>query len=383
MRILMVEASGRGFLCHYAHALSLGLHQAGHDVRLVTGDRDELAGWPLPFRKSACLRAGLKGWLCLRKMARQYRPDVVHLQWVDNPFSAIGFIHWARHRGIRIVYTPHNILPHRARWLTMPAFRLLYHKVDRIVARDRHIAWGLEEILDAPRRRLVFIPGSPNLLAHPDLPSPSTCAEAAGLPAKGAGEFRLLFFGHGCKRKGLGQLFDVIAAHRWPGSMHLVVAGEEVLRGIPPGLLDRARRAMRVTVLDRYIPPEGVASLLKSSDLMLMPYVKLCKSPLTDMAAAFHLPVLRSDRVQGARFREGLHGFTIPHDDPGALSRSLQEIVSRPRRLEGMRHAMGREEGVEQSIRRLAEGHGALYRDLLFSPPRVLDRKHLTLVREG
>ncbi|HEB95028.1 MAG TPA: glycosyltransferase [Sedimenticola thiotaurini] len=383
MRILMVEASGRGFLCHYAHALSLGLHQEGHGIRLVTGDRDELAGWRVPFPKSACLRSGRQSWRCLRRMVRRYRPEIVHLQWIDNPFLAIGFVLWARRRGVRVVYTPHNILPHRARWLTMPAYRVLYHHVDRIVARDRHIAWGLEEILDAPRRRMVFLPGSPNLLAHPYLHPHHTGAGPAELPGRGPGEFRLLFFGHGCRRKGLQQLFEAVAAGDWPDSIHLVVAGEEVLDGISPEVLARARRSLRVTILNRYLPPQEVAALFESSDLMLMPYVKLCKSPLTDMAAAFRLPVLRSDRVQGARFSDGLHGFTIPHDDAGALRRALRDIVSRPRQLAAMRQAMEREGDIEQSVRRLAQGHSMLYQDLVLSPPRVRDRDRLTLAEEG
>ena len=45
LRILLIEGSGRGFLSHYVHALALGLCEAGHTVRLVTGRRDELRGW--------------------------------------------------------------------------------------------------------------------------------------------------------------------------------------------------------------------------------------------------------------------------------------------------------------------------------------------------
>lgn len=79
MRILMVEGSGRGFLSHYAHALARGLLEAGHEVRLVTGRRDELGAWSVPFAKKACLSAGWRGWLCLAREVIAYRPQVVHL----------------------------------------------------------------------------------------------------------------------------------------------------------------------------------------------------------------------------------------------------------------------------------------------------------------
>lgn len=381
MRILMVEASGRGFLCHYAHALSLGLHEAGHQVQLITGMRDELATWPIPFKKSACLKTGWQGWRCLQKTLKAQQPDVVHLQWVNNPLSAIAFVCWARRRGIKVVYTPHNILPHRARWLNMPAYRMLYHLVDRIVARDRHIAWGLEEILDTPRRRTTFLPGSPNLLAHPSLYPQYSCANLVGLPDKQYGELRLLFFGHGCGRKGLSLLFEALSQRKWPAHLHLVIAGEEVMRGVSDALLDSACEQIRITVINRYIAPTGVSMLLRQADLMVMPYIKLCKSPLTDMAAAFNLPVLRSDRVKGASFEEGLHGLTIPHDDVEALNQAIDQFAKSPEQFLSMRMTMESEETVIHSIQRLSEGHTQLYQDLCGIRSKPVGRPHLTLVK--
>jgi len=370
MRILMVEASGRGFLCHYAHALCLGLHEAGHKVTLITGMRDELIDWKVPFEKLACLKTGRHGWRCLKREIKRLHPDAVHLQWIDNPLSAIAFVYWAKRQGIRVIYTPHNILPHRARWLNMPAYRMLYHLVDRIVARDRHIAWGLEEIFDAPRRKTVFLAGSPNLLAHPTLPPASSCAGLVELPGKQAGEFRLLFFGHGCRRKGLDLLLQALGNKNWPSHLHLVVAGEEVLRGIDASSINKLRSRLHTTVINRYVPPVAVSALLREADLMLMPYVKQCKSPLTDMAAAFCLPVLRSDRVKGASFTEGLHGLTIRHDDIAELQKAIEKLTVEPERLQRMRMAMESEETVLDAIRRLSEEHIRLYTELCGVPFR-------------
>jgi glycosyltransferase involved in cell wall biosynthesis len=380
-RILMVEASGRGFLCHYAHALCVGLHEAGHQVRLVTGMRDELADWDLPFEKSACLKGGWRGWRCLQREVKAQQPDVVHLQWVNNPLSAIAFVCWARGRGVKVVYTPHNILPHRARWLTMPAYRRLYRQLDSIVARDRHLAWGLEEILDAPRRKMVFLPGSPSLLAHPTLHPHTACADIAELSGKRDGELRLLFFGHGCGRKGLGLLLEALSQRAWPAHLHLVIAGEEVMRGVGGEALDKPCGRMRISVVNRYLAPVEVSALMRTADLMLMPYVKQCKSPLTDMAAAFNIPVLRSERVKGACFEEGLHGVTIPHDDVNALNRCIERLTGSATRLQAMRKAMQREETVINSIKRLSDGHSRLYQDLCGVRAKLVVRPQLQLLK--
>ena len=87
-RILIVEGSGRGFLSHYSYALALGLHEAGHRVRLITTPCDELSDWDVPFERRATLRRGFPGWLDLAAQTRRFRPQVVHFQWLADPVSA-------------------------------------------------------------------------------------------------------------------------------------------------------------------------------------------------------------------------------------------------------------------------------------------------------
>lgn len=353
LRVLLVEASGRGFLSHYTHALAHGLHRAGVDTQLLTGRRDELNGWSVPFLKQACLESGYRGWRCVRRQICDEQPDIVHLQWVDNPLQALRFVCWAHKRGIKVIYTPHNILPHKRRWLLMPAYRILYRIMDQVVARDTHLAWALEEILETPQEQVTLLSGSPNYLALQSLEGHS-CSPA---PDKLPNEQRLLFFGHGCRRKGLDQLLTTVAGNEWPQEMHLVVAGEEVLRGIPKELLSAARRAIRFTLIDRYVPPQEVASLFRDSDLLLMPYIKQCKSPLLDLAAALKLPVLRSDRVQGSGFQERMHGITFSHKDHAAMENRLKQ----PQWLEEVRHNLEAMDDPLTAIDRLAEEHANLY----------------------
>jgi len=352
-RVLLVEASGRGFLSHYSHALALGLQRAGIETQLLTGRRDELGDWAVPFHKQACLGGGWRGWRCVRRQVIETRPDIVHLQWVDNPFRALRFVRWAHKQGVRVVYTPHNILPHEKRWLLMPVYRMLYRMIDRVVARDAHLAWALEELLDTPGERVSLLSGSPNFLALQAL----ECQADSPALKKVAGERRLLFFGHGCRRKGLDRLLATVAENHWPGTMHLVVAGEGVLGGISDELLDAASRAARITLIDRYVAPREVAALFRDADLLLMPYVKQCKSPLLDLAAALRLPVLRSDRVQGADFREGVHGCTFAHDDHAAMESRLKQT----RWLAEVRGSLAAMDDPLAAIDQLARRHRQLY----------------------
>lgn len=361
MRILLIEGSGRGFLSHYVHALALGLHEAGQTVRLVTGYRDELRGWPVPFGKGACLDKGIAGWGCLTREVRTFRPDVVHFQWMNDPIMGRLFIAWLHGRGIGVAYTPHNLLPHWGRWLSMPVFRQFYSCVDRIVVRDAHMIWAGEELLDIATQRMVQLPGSPNLIAHSLAPRKDPPELAARMP----GEVRLLFFGHGCRRKGLVTLLDALGAADWPKNVHVVLAGEGVLRGVEANLLLGIPKRVRLTVIDRYMEPVEVGALFGTSDLLVMPYLKLCKSPIVDLATAFGLPVLRSDRVEGTRFHEGTHGLTVPHDDAVALGAAMTALTLEPGQLRILKAALAREEPVAAATARLAAGHARMYVDLI------------------
>jgi len=361
LRILLIEGSGRGFLSHYVHALALGLHEAGHTVRLVTGCRDELRGWHVPFGKGAWLVKGVAGWACLAREVRTFRPDVVHFQWMNDPFAGRLFIAWLHARGIGVVYTPHNLLPHRGRWLSMPVFRCLYGCLDRIVARDPHMVWAGEELLGIAPRRMVQLPGSPNLLAHPSAPDKAP----PELEAKAPDEVRMLFFGHGCGRKGLVTLLGALAGSDWPRTVHVILAGDGVLRGADPTTLLAAEHRAWLTVIDRYVEPDEVGALFRTTDLLVMPYLKLCRSPIVDLAAAFGLPVLRSDRVEGTRFRDGTHGLTVPHGDVAALREAMASVIAEPGRLEAFRAALAREEPVAAATARLAAAHARMYADLM------------------
>ena len=370
MRILVVEGSGRGFLSQYSHALAMGLHGGGDQVRLLTGARDELAEWEVPFEKRACLARGTVSWWCLRRQVDAFSPEVVHLQWIDHPLAAIAFVRWAHTRGIAVVYTPHNILPHERRWISLPLYRALYRRVDRVVVRDRHMGWALEEVLDTPQEQMAYLAGSPNPLALDLFPS----SPLPELVERHPGEFRALFFGHGCARKGLNRFLQVVAGLKWPSKLHLVVAGEDVLAGVDDELLKAACSRLHISVIDRYLHPPEVKHLFSHGDLLVLPYRKQCKSPLMDLAAAFGMPVLRSDRVQGAGFRDGEHGLTYPHDRPELLVGLLQGLVLESAAMEVLRGRLKRQVPVLVGIHRLAEMHRYTYRDIL-SDKALMDEK--------
>jgi len=375
MRILLVEGTGKGFLAHYSLALALGLAERGDEVRLLAPTDGEFKHTMLPVDVCFRLKSGAAAWQQLRKEVAAYRPDIVHLQWVGHPLAALRLVRYCRRQGVRVLYTPHNLLPHRYRWLTQPLYAWLYQALDAIVARDSHIAWGLQELLDIPRDRSQLIPGSPNLLASEQLPSQLPAELATGA----AGAVRLLQFGYGGRKKGTRALLEALLALPHTDHLQLILAGQGVLKDVPQSLADAARQRMRLTVIDRYIPATEVASIFSFSDLLLMPYQVQCDSPLIDLARALETPVLRSDRVSHPDFREGVDGYTFRAGTPAELERHLALLLEAPQQLAALRQQARGRQTERQLLARLVTQHHALYGRLLKRSEQRLERPALPI----
>lgn len=323
MRILLIEGTGQGFLSHYSHALALGFHNRDCAVRLVTRHDCELSGTDLPVDRKACLDAGARAWRQLRHQVREFRPNCVHLQWVGHPLAAILFVKFCQKRGIRVLYTPHNLLPHRNRWLFQPLYRWLYQTVDGIVARDLHIAWGMQEILDIPLERGCLIEGSPNLLSYPEMPRTAI----PELHKQKSNETRLLLFGYGGQKKGVAELFKTLSCLPSLQGLHLILAGKGLQHSIPSEIFASVAKRARVTVINRYLPATEASWLFEHVDLLVLPYQAHCNSPLVDLSLSFATPVLRSDLVSHSGFTDGLDGFTYAASEPEALADILHGVV--------------------------------------------------------
>ncbi len=360
MRILLVEGTGHGFLTHYSHALALGLTASEHRVRLVTRSRDELNGLDLPIDKRACFGDGLGAWRQLRAEVRAFKPDCVHLQWVGNPLAALHFVIFCQRRGVVVLYTPHNLLPHRYRWALQPLYRLLYQHLDAVIARDGHIAWGLQEVLGIACERSCVIEGSPNLLSHPLIPR----VKVDELDVHTRGDKQLLLFGYGGRKKGAEAACRSLLRRKDLTGLHLILAGQGLQRSVPSVLYTELQQRMKVSSIDRYLAAGEVAWLFEQSDLLLMPYQMQCDSPLVDLALALGTPVLRSDLVNHPNFDELEDGCTYAATDPLALDSALTWLID-DKHIDSLQEGLQLRSGSQLLLRQLVDAHTSIYARLI------------------
>jgi glycosyltransferase involved in cell wall biosynthesis len=139
----------------------------------------------------------------------------------------------------------------------------------------------------------------------------------------------------------------------------LIVAGSGPL---PPALASGA--VPEIEVINRYLPDEEVARLMRRCAVVVLPYLSATQSGVIALAWAFERPVV-STAVGGLgeMVVQGKTGILVRPGDPAALSEALRGIA----RSAATRARMGRE------IRKLAEARWA---------PQVVARRHLALYSE-
>lgn len=365
-RITVVETDGSGGLVHYAYQLATALQRCGADVTLLTAPHYELADlphefavettvpmWPtteaepawtrrLPSMLDAVRLKVRRAWraarfvLAWRHITRrilEQRPDVAQFSIIRFPFQ-VWFLRRLRRAGITLTQVCHEFEPRESgRFGRFAARRLgqgVYGEFDAIfflghAVRDTF----LEEFPGVPADRCHVIPhGDESLFLQAADAGGDRRAHygiAADSPVVG-------FFGGLRPSKGVDDLIDAFAAVREEvRDARLLIAGHPT--DVDPDAF-RARATELglgevVVVDDRYVPIEEVGPLLRTVDVVALPYRSGTASGALQVAYAFERPVVAADVGSVAEaVVEGETGLVVPPRDPDALGRALVKLLA-------------------------------------------------------
>lgn len=315
LRILEVEAFGRGGLAHYVNNLAGALASCGHRVTLVTAVDYELAGStepsanlkvePLTARATGGAgesRTGfLPGWIrkieaihdafAVARLAYRLAPDLIHLH-TTNP---IALLYLGLFRLLRrpIVYTAHVVTPHEQMRFEKPIYRGIHKLSHLIIAHSEFDRRRLLEEFSVEPERVAVIPhGEYGFFErHRQLPGKETARRALGIEPQ---EEVALFFGYIREYKGLDVLltaWPAVAAAR-PGS-RLLIAGDPVQLS-PERRRELEAWATSLGAMHRftYIPFSEVTQFFSAADVLVMPYRRISQSGVLFLALALGVPVV-------------------------------------------------------------------------------------------
>ncbi len=261
-------------------------------------------------------------------------PDVLHVQFLPLAKEGLSlellFLRWARSRGIRIVYTVHNVLPQGTGRRLQPLYARIYELADRLICQTEEARKRLVSEFRTDPERIDLIPHGV-MFADGSRPSP---AEARARLGVSPGSFVVLWQGIIQRYKGAELLLEAWeqVARQVAGAL-LVVAGTGDAAYLK-ALSDQIRTLNiegSVRCEFRFVPFEEVPVFLQAADVVVYPYREISTSGALMTGLAFEKAVVATSLPA---FREviesGRTGILVEPENPRALGVALIRLAEHP-----------------------------------------------------
>lgn len=339
LHVAAVDFTASKLLAPQLHALA----SAGYDVRLAVGRTDErfwdeladLHPADIAFPRGPRPLAMLGSTARLRRLVREWQPDVLHLHTpaASAPVRALPRRAWPR--GMRVFYTVHGYLHP---WPTVTTRQRVAQRLEQW--QSHRTDWSLfqsaEDLDEATRRRygsqLVYL-GNGVESSWFEQPAPAP---------KAAGTLSVLFVGRLVKEKGVLDLLEAVADVE---SVELHVAGAALPSDRDPvdvtlrDAVERKGLAGRVH-LHGMLRRGEVQQLMRLADAVVLPSYRegVPRSLIEGMATG--RPGLAT-RIRGCRevITHGSNGLLV---DPGAVDQLASGLAQLRDMSESDFAAMGR-----------------------------------------
>lgn len=268
------------------------------------------------------------------------RVQILHYHWLSGlymnrfltPLQVIKFrehFRLARDLDYRIVWTAHNILPHRTFLapLDKAIRRLMMTSADAVITHCEH---GRRELLARfPRQRPIsVIPLGHYRDAYPVTMSRDDARRRLGFHLD---QFVYLALGNIAAYKGLS---DLVRAFKQVAGMNdlLLIAGRNRDRDVVSHLVKAAQTDDRIHFQPRFIPDEEMQVYLLAADVMVAPFKRVLTSSSVMTGLSFDLPQIVPALGCLSELVTPDAGIVYDPWDENGLTRALIDIRDRDRR---------------------------------------------------
>jgi len=209
-------------------------------------------------------------------------------------FRFVLFCLFVRTRGVRVVWTAHNLYPHDFREnQAIDAFarRLVVWLSSVIAVHGYRARLRVAEEFPTAASKLVTIVHGNFCELYADEVSKSEARDRLGIPEK---KFVFLFFGICKEYKNIEGLIE--AFREMKGDVTLVVAGQFQSERYLESIRKLAASAGDVRIHARHIDNDAIQVFMKSADVVVLPYRDILTSGAAVLALGFGKPVIAPDK---------------------------------------------------------------------------------------
>jgi glycosyltransferase involved in cell wall biosynthesis len=308
MKIILIGPTYpyRGGIAHHTTLLCLTLRKK-HDVKFISfkrqypqflfpgkSDRDTSRN-PLKSDSVDYLIDSLNPltWFKAYNVIKKYDPEMIIMPWwvvfwMPQYMTLVTLIKKSL-PACKIVFICHNTFEHESHFLKNLASKLVLSKADTLVTQSQEETGKLRQLIRYNTKIVTaFHP------TYADLKDRIFDKEESlrRLNLKG---HVLLFFGFVRDYKGLEVLLDAMPYIRKKRDVTLLIVGE--FWNDKQKYLDKIndyKLNNNVRIVDKYIPNEEVGIYFTASDLVVLPYISVSGSGISQLAYGFDRPVIGS-----------------------------------------------------------------------------------------
>ena len=271
-------------------------------------------------------------WIGVARTIRSMQPDLVIVQWVHPYFTPCYNRLLSMLRGIPIIITCHNVLPHSRFLFDDKLTKAVLKKASACIVHSKEDESNLVSMLPGmPYRR------NPHPTYNAYRIKGMSRDEARDLLGVKQEEKVLLFFGFVQKYKGLDHLIAAApAVTKALDNVRICIVGDMGnLREEYMNMIRSTGIEDRFLIRDGYVPDAEVEPYFAACDLCICPYISATQSGIVQIAFGFGIPVIATN-VGGLpeAVTDEKTGYIIPPGDPGSIADAVIRFFNEDRASE-------------------------------------------------
>ena len=298
-------------------------------------------------------------------------PDVLHVQYLpflERGFSLeIWFAAWAKRRGIRVVYTVHNVTPQNAPDRYRPLQKRMYHLPDALICHGEEARSELIKNFGVSPDKIKVIPHGPLFAERPEV-SPQEARIKLGLPVAVP---LVLCLGVISEYKGIPFLLEA-----WKKVIEMGANGCLLIAGTGDSrLLSSIREKVSsdglasVDLWLEFIPVEKLPLLYQAADILVYPYRAGTTSGALLTGMNYGKAIIATKLPFFCEYlRNGENAFLVDYGDVNELAHSLRILLEQPEERFRMTRALQKQAAQTISWQEIAKATRKCYDDILETP---------------
>lgn len=266
-------------------------------------------------------------YFALFRELRENSYDLVHFQWLLHYKTDIIFLGIIKKLGPKVIYTAHNILPHRSGKIHYNNLHRIYSKVDIIVVHGESIKREFIGLFEDCKSKINI--QHHGAFAGQDLSYDRKLVDSEIIVRLNKPEKIMIFFGNIFYNKGVDRLAKIwLNLFKDAQSYLLIIAGRKdnyykELDSIEPELI----ACSNIIYIDHFIENNLLNYLIDQSHLVLLPYRYASMSGVLFTAAEYGKPVLSTKTGAIEEYLiDGENSFLVENNDL-AYAEKLKYIV--------------------------------------------------------